>query len=475
MVTTAFDNENDALEALTTIIMPVFEHDRQLLNRIDRWWRWNPKPLKIYGENMGVEHRDLRNMGETPWLSLVVTTLAQTLYLEGVDVPNDTDDHEVTKRMWLPWQTNRMRRRQIALHREAIAYGSAYAAVSYRDGVDGVRRAVIDCWSPRDSMAVYDDPASDTYPQMFMRRRRIDDVTNEIEMWDAYNRFVWTKRDGSNTWDYRGFAPHGGMDPSGNPVCPVIRYTNQMDLQGRTPGEVEPYIRMASRLNKDNYDRMLAQHYNSWKVRTATGLDMNGLSDSERAAKKLQLQHDSVLAGGDGVSFGTLPETSLDNLVASKQSDVEELAAVSQTPTTAFGKMVNVGDAGIEESRAGFYAKRDERRETFGVSHMDVLRLCAAVEGRLEDARRFDIEPMWKDTDTRTISQTVDALGKAAQMLNVPSELLWDQLPGISKTQADSWREYAAEHPDPDTLAAQVYQAQLNPAVTEGATDGGDQ
>ena len=79
---------------------------------------------------------------------------------------------------------------------------------------------------------------------------------------------------------------------------------------------------------------------------------MTELSDAQREDRKAKLAQEDILAGGPDVKFGTLPETSLDNLVNARQADVEELAAVSQTPTTAFGKMVNVGDAGIEESRA---------------------------------------------------------------------------------------------------------------------------
>ena len=196
---------------------------------------------------------------------------------------------------------------------------------------------------------------------------------------------------------------------------------------------------------------------------------MTELSDEQRADRKAKLSQEDILAGGEGVQFGTLPETALSSLIEAKQADVEELAAVSQTPTTAFGKMVNVGDAGIAESRAGFYAKRDERQKSFGVSHMDVLRLAAGIEGRMDDARNFDLTPLWEDTDVRTINQAVDALGKAAQMLGAPKEQLWDMIPGVSKSRADSWREWVENHPDADTLAAQAYQAQLEPAVDDGA------
>lgn len=85
----------------------------------------------------------------------------------------------------------------------------------------------------------------------------------------------------------------------------------------------------------------------------------------------------------------------------------------------------------VEPKQSGFYAKRDERQKSFGVSHMDVLRLCASVEGRMDDARDFDLTPIWEDTDVRTINQAVDALGKAAQVrLTITADSqarrLWD-------------------------------------------------
>lgn len=464
MVTTGYADEKSAAKALRELLLPAYGEEITRLNRIDRWWRWNPKPIRL--RRATPEHRMLRDMGHTPWLRLVVTTISQTLYLEGVDIPGKQDT-DSARLFWHPWVASRMGRRQVALHKAAIAYGCAYATVRAVESPEGGVRAGIDCWSPRESIALYDDPARDTYPQVFMRRRRLSDTVDSYELWDAWNVWQWRREQG--VYEFVDCTPHLATDSYGQPVCPVIRYTNDLDLQGRAPGEVEPFIPLANRLNKDNYDRLLAQHYNSWKVRTVTGLDMTELSDEQRADRKAKLSQEDILAGGEGVQFGTLPETALSSLIEAKQADVEELAAVSQTPTTAFGKMVNVGDAGIAESRAGFYAKRDERQKSFGVSHMDVLRLAAGIEGRMDDARNFDLTPLWEDTDVRTINQAVDALGKAAQMLGAPKEQLWDMIPGVSKLRADSWREWVENHPDADTLAAQAYQAQLEPAVDDGA------
>lgn len=297
----AYENETQALAALTGQALPAWNAELPRLDRIDRWWRWNPKPIRL--KKATAEHRMLRDMGHTPWLRLVVTTLAQTLYLEGVDVPGDDDNHTRAREFWQPWDRSRMTARQIPLHQAAIAYGTAYETVRAADGPDGIR-ARIECWSPREAIALYDDPARDTYPQLFMRRRRLNETRESLELWDAYNIWTWIHADGA--WTFSDATPHNATDPNGQPVCPAIRFTNQIDLEGRTPGEVEPYIALANRLNKDNYDRMLAQHYNSWRVRTATGLDMTELSDAQREDRKAKLAQEDILAGGPDVKFGTL-------------------------------------------------------------------------------------------------------------------------------------------------------------------------
>lgn len=460
VVTTAYANYVEIRKAFDEVLAPAFYGEMRKTMWIDRWWRWNPEKIRL--KEPTAEHRMLRDFSVTPWLSLIVTSLAQTLYLEGVSVPDDDDANTIAQRLWQPWTRSRMSSTQIALHQAAIAYGIAYASVSD----DGKGRASIECHTPREAIALYDDPSRDVYPQVFIRIHHARNGKDYVDIWDAVNRWSFIKT--GHVLTAAGCSPHHATDPDGNPVCPVIRYTNNLDLEGRTPGEVEPYISIANRLNKDTYDRMLAQHFNSWKVRTATGLDMSTDSEAQREETKLKLRHDDILVGGEGVQFGTLPETSLSNLTEARTSDIEELAAVSQTPTTAFGRLVNVGDAGIEESRAGFYAKRDQRRKTFGVSHLDVLRLASSIEGRADDASRFDLTALWADTDTRTMSQAVDALGKAAQMLNVPSMLLWDMIPGVTKSRADSWRQYRLAHPDTDDLASAVYAHQLTDGVDYG-------
>jgi hypothetical protein len=67
--------------------------------------------------------------------------------------------------------------------------------------------------------------------------------------------------------------------------------------------------------------------------------------------------------------------------------------------------------------------------------------LGASAEG-VEVAE--DAQVRWRDTEARSLSQTVDALGKLAQMLGVPPQELWERVPGVSQQDVDRWKAAAA-------------------------------
>lgn len=45
----------------------------------------------------------------------------------------------------------------------------------------------------------------------------------------------------------------------------------------------------------------------------------------------------------------------------------------------------------------------------------------------------------WADTEIRSLSQVVDAWGKAAQMLGVPKWATWRKIPGVTDDEARMW------------------------------------
>lgn len=444
--------KNDVVDLLQEQLLPAFATEKQKLDRIDRWYRWDPDRPRWNSSNVSRENKYLMDLARTPWLSHVVTVVAQMLYLERVYSAERSEDE--VKVLWQPYQRNGMLERQIALHRAALAYGLSYTLT-----LPGDTGAVIRGYSPRESMAVYADPAEDEWPMYWIRVVPQPNGSTHYRIVDEERTYFLANEKGKPA-EYVDEKVHGVGR------CPVVRFANQLDLEGRAPGDIEPLIPTAARINKTDYDRLLAQHYNSWKIKTATKLDPS-LSDEDVAQMKVKLAQDTILTGEGDVEFGTLDETSLEGFIKAHDSDIETLGAVSQTPASAFGKLINVSADGLVEARASLRAKITERQRSFGGSHIQNLRLSAHIEGRKDHAADFSLQGYWADMESQTMNQAIDALGKAATMLGVPAQMLWDRIPGVDLTTAESWRTFAKENPSAADQMAQAYARQMGDADGE--------
>lgn len=426
-------------ELVEDVLLPGMRQESQTLDRIDKWMRWDPSEIQM-PKNTKQEKRFLAKLSETPWLMLVVNTLAQQLVCETVRSSEVQDVDAI----WRPWLRNRMTSRQRAIHKAAVGYGYAYTSV-----VPGDTGAVIRGYSPREMFAVYQDAVVDEYPMFVIRKR-----DNHYLVYDEVAVYTLGMEDGRLE-----YITH---DIHGVGVSPIIRYSNDIDLEARTQGEVEPYIGVAKRINQTTNDRLLIQHHNSWKVRTATGLNDEG-SAEDKAKEKLRLAQDDILVGGEGVAFGTLAETSVEPLTRAAEADVGTLAAVSQTPAHALtGNMINLSADAITEARAMLDTKAGQRKLAFGDSHAQTLRLAAHIEGRERDAADFTIQMQWADLESRSMSQAADALGKMATMLGIPPEMLWDRIPTVTAQEAALWRKYREENPSPELVLAESLRRQSN-------------
>lgn len=439
-------NRTDALGLMQETLLPLFDSERGKLDVIDRWL--NNKQTYA-NKRADLEKRGLEKLSRTPWLRLVVTSAAQMLIAERVY----SSERDVAE-MWVPWNRNRFAQRQVAIHSAAIGYGTAYAM-----GLPGDSGAVLTGYSPREMLAVYQDPSWDEWPMYAIIVKPQPNESRLIWVVDEERRWIFGAEKDAKPEYITDEAHDLGF-------CPVVRYSPRLDLEGRAPGEVVPYVTTAARLMKTTNDRLLAQHYNSWKVRTATHLDEDSSPEMIEQAKQ-KLAHDDILTGTGETQFGTLPETDLGGFNASQDSDLEALAAVSQTRTAALtGKMVNVSADAINEANRSAYSKRDEFKIALGGSHVQTLRLASRIEGREDDAEDYTARIGWADTDSLTMSAAVDALGKAVQMLGVPAQVVWGLIPGVDQTQADEWIHYSETHPSGDQVIAEALTRQVS---TSGA------
>ena len=437
----------EAAAMLTETLLPSFSTERAKLDRIDRWVR-NKQPYANRGAARR-EKRYLEKLSRKPWLRLVVISAAQMLQAERVY----SSERDVAD-MWRPWDRNRLSQRQVPLYVDAIQYGSAYAM-----GMPGDTGARLTLFSPREMMALYQDPANDEWPMSAVIVKNQPNGSQLIFVLDEERRWTF----GAEKDQRPEFITEDIHDLG---VCPVVRYSPRLDLEGRAEGEVAPYISSAASLMQTDEDRLRTQRFNSWRVRTAEHLD-DDASDDDIAEARQALEQDDILTGTGDMKFGTLEATDLAGFISAHESDLESLAATSQTRTAAMtGKLVNVSADAINEANKSAYAKRSEFQLSLGGSHVQLLRLASQIEGRVEDAEDYSVRTGWADTDSLTMGAAVDALGKAAQMQGVPPVKLWPLIPGVDQTQSDEWEKYAETHPSDDRVIAEAVSRQVS---TSGA------
>ncbi len=443
-----------------------FVAERDRLDRIDRWARWDhddpDKPRQSTAE-----YRELVARSQAPWGDLVVGSVAQTLYVEGYrrpDAPGDSSG-------WDHWQRNSMDARQIPLHRAALTYGLAYATVLPGVTMDGGSAPVIRGVSPRRMIAVFDDPANDDWPVYSLGVANVRGGV-EFRLYDDVQVYRVRVKKSPDTYSARDDMSPGSVeiDAHQSGVCPVVTYRNRVDLEGRTAGEIEPFIPLLGRIDQTAFDRLVVQRFASWVVRTIAGMSVaeSAAARSESVdTTKMRLKVDDLLVAEDpDTRFGSLPASPLEGFIEAYQADLTALAATSQTPAfELLGQMANMSAEALAAAKASQTAKANERQHAFGESHEQTIRLACHLDGDAEGAADFKAQVRWADTSIRSLAQAVDALGKMAQMLGFPPELLWSKVPGFTQQDVDEAKVKASESGGIDALMRELVAGQTPPTV----------
>lgn len=450
-------SQKEVKERVADVLMPAFLAERERLDRIDRWYRWDPdKPHTP--RQATAEYRELQARSGTSWLGLVVTSVAQSLYVDGYRRAEDPDDAE----SWAWWQANRMDGRQIAVHRAALAYGYSYAKVLPGVNEFGESTPVIRGVSPRRMIAMYAEPENDEWPMVAMQA---DPAKIKGEL-------GWLLRVYDDEVVYRLHADGSGsglefvtFEEHNIKLCPVVRFANSLDLEGRADGEVEPFIPVAARINQTVFDRLVVQRFASWVVRTIAGM-AKPEGDEDAAATRLRLKVEDILIAEDpDTKFGTLSATPLEGFIEAAKTDISTLAAVTQTPAhELLGTMANLSAEALAAARASLTSKVHERKTMFGESWEQVLRLSAWVMNDEAGARDRSAQVRWADTEIRSLAQAADALGKLATMLGVPVEMLWEKIPSFTQQDVERAKMLVQQNDGMAALLRELAGGQTSPA-----------
>lgn len=449
--------QKDAID-LVKAWFPSWQAEKQRLDIIDLWYRGDNVDVRV-PTGATQELKRLIELSKTNWLGLVVTTVAQTMFVDGYRSATNTEPDGVITGPWATWLANGMPARQIAVHRAALAYGYSFVQVLPGRDPFGTPMPVMRGLSPRKTFAVYANPAEDEWPMWYFEVTAAAKDRYNVRVVDEQSVYRLTCDAAGTEVEYVDQFVHGAGVP------PLIRYCNMLDLDGRTPGEVAPFIPLAARIDKTDYDRLVTQHYASWKKLWIAGM-ARPESEQEANGIKLKMAQEDILVSDDAeTKFGAFPASDLQGFIQAKENDVETLAAVSQTPSFALtGKVINLSAEAIAAARASLDQKTAERKVTFGGSHDQALHLSARIAGDTTAATDITAHVTWQDTTVRSLASAADALGKLATMLQVPVEALWSLVPGVTKTDVAEWKTMAeeqAERSPEGILAAGINRQEL--------------
>ena len=397
-------------------------------------------------------------------LAPLVKMRAQSLEIVGYrsNKPNATN-----ARSWQLWIDNRLDSRQTQVWQTAIKYGIAYGLTTRGTKLDengeDKPSAVMTAYSPRDSYAYYQDPANDEWPLYFIHVNNL--ITGEtdrlpafgledknqrarVTFFDDEKKIVFVQGESQDEWVVEEYEVHDYG------VCPVVRYTAELDLEGEYHGIVEPLIRTQDRLNETLFDLLMTQTFNSFKIKVISGVmfgdtdeDGTPVDSPESAAKarsqKLRSSQDSTWAFADpDTKAYTLPETSMSPFIDAAKFVMNQFAIESQTaPQNFLGEIGGNLAAEALDALENSSNKLDlQLQRSFGESAAQQLRLAASIAGYEDEANDYSLQVVWQTVQRRSLAQVADALGKAAVMLQAPVEELWGMLPDVSLEDVERWK-----------------------------------
>lgn len=413
-----------------------------------------------------VEYRKLVDQARFNILPLLVSSLAQGLFVDGYRPSGAVDNSPIWDEVWQP---NRMDARQAGLYRASLQYGVSYATALPGDPVP-----VITPWSPRRLTALYDDPINDEWPEYAMsigipRADLTSDspaqMITTVTVYDDWHTYTLDLPAAVVTPPIPGELTTGRVDlpfeglaieaekvtvaVHGLGVCPVVKFPESYDdLDDGPQGIVYPMLPPQRQLNQTTFGLLMAQNYAAFRQRWVTGMAIE-LDENDAPMEPFNAAVNRVWqSDSPDTKFGDFAETNLGGYLDSRDKTLLFISSARQIPPhkLVVGNSVsNVSAEALAALNDGHQLDIGEHQTAFGESIEQLLRLCGKAMGDTETWEDTSAQVVWRDTTPRSLAQVADALGKLAQQLEVPPEALWEKIPGVTDTDIKRWKAMAKE------------------------------
>lgn len=383
------------------------------------------------------------------WMQIVVEAATERLKVEGFRF--GAKDTKADVAAWEIWQANGLDARAGLGHDEAVKFGAAYAVVSPAESDEDPPRILV---IPPSRAAVEHDPSQPM--------RRLAGLHTWCDADGANHAMLWTPE---GWWEWGSDAPgpvpawelvEQGTNEIG--VVPIVPLANRPTLRqpdGRS--DVLPVMPMNDAINKLLADLMVASEFAAFRQRWMTGVeiptDPQTGEQLDSGAFIASLSRVWTIEGnedGSPIGVGEFSATDLSNYVKPIELIVSHISAQTRTPPHyLMGSIVNASADALRAAEAGLVSRVRAKMLTFGEGWEEAMRIAFAWKGDERRSEATACEAIWRDPETRTEGERVDAITKL-QTVGVPQEALWARIPGVSPQEIERWRTMR----DQDAVAA---------------------
>lgn len=447
----------------------VLRHDRATYEKAHNYvhgrqqWPWAP-------QNCNEELYHLQRLSIANVMQLVVDLPSEISYVDDYrrgGEPN-LDDTGMPKTLpeWEVWQKNRMDARQSVVYTAAATYGQSFLLVNNQNP-DNVR---LDILPTRNTIAYFFDPVNDIRPGFVLTISILpkdEFIPGLAILWDSVNRYEFDLTMAGAFKLRSNPIPHGlGEDG----FAPVVRYTCKIDDEGRVEGLVVPNIPHQDRINQATFNTNVTANYGSFKVRWASGLQVQFRPDPDDPTKpyldpvnKLPVpvpvevsQARMLMSPDPNVKFGQLDETPLDGYLKAEERAFENFTTLAQFPPLAqITSISNISAEALNALETQFMRFVGKLQTSWGESHEEVFRLVARALGDADGSASFGGEVRWRDMNSRSLGIIADAFGKLAAQVGVPYKALWGRVPGVTRGDIAEWSRLFDQQRDDELELAQ--------------------
>lgn len=255
--------------------------------------------------------------------------------------------------------------------------------------------------------------------------------------------------------------------PLSNPlgVVNVVPLTNRPRLGRNGESELRKVIPVQDAVNKIIADLLVASEFQSFQQRVLIGWDIPKDANGKPLPNAQLVQASSRLWATENKDAKVVELKALDlsSQIKAVEMFVQHIASQTRTPPHYFYLSGNFPSGeSIKSAETGLVAKARTKMLHFGEAWEEVIRIAFAI---MNDPRskEYASETIWRDPESRTESEHIDAVTKKLA-LGVPQEQLWEDA-GYSPQQIARFKSMLAEQ-----QAAQMALA-LQYGLSGGTTD----